>query len=76
MIQLRRHPLRVALLALLLLAAAACSDTGGKQEEAPAAGANAGQANTPEITIQMVTHGAPGGRCTATTCAHSYSRLR
>jgi simple sugar transport system substrate-binding protein len=50
----------VALLALVLLAAAACSDTGGKQEEAPAAGANAGQANTPQITIQMVTHGAPG----------------
>jgi simple sugar transport system substrate-binding protein len=60
MIQLRRHPLRVALLAVLLLAAAACSDTGGRQEEAPAAGANAGQATTPEMTVQMVTHGAPG----------------
>jgi simple sugar transport system substrate-binding protein len=60
MIQLRRHPLRVALLAMLLLAAAACSDTGGKQEEAPAAGANAGQANTPEMTVAMITHGAPG----------------
>ena len=60
MIQLRRHPLRVALLVAVLLAAAACSDTGGKQEEAPAAGANAGQANTPEMTVQMVTHAAPG----------------
>ena len=60
MIQLRRHPVRVALLAVLLLAAAACSDTGGKQEEAPAAGANAGQANTPEMTIAMITHNAPG----------------
>jgi simple sugar transport system substrate-binding protein len=60
MIQLRRHPLRVVLLALLLLVAAACSSTGGKQEEAPAAGANAGKANTPQITIQMVTHAAPG----------------
>ncbi len=60
MIQLRRHPIRVALLAVLLLAAAACSDTGGKQEEAPAAGANAGQANTPEMTVAMITHGAPG----------------
>jgi simple sugar transport system substrate-binding protein len=60
MIQLRRHPLRVALLAVLLLAAAACSETGGRQEEAPAAGANAGQANTPEMTVQMVTHAAPG----------------
>jgi simple sugar transport system substrate-binding protein len=60
MIQLRRHPLRVALLAVLLLAAAACSDTGGRQEEAPAAGANAGQATTPEMTVAMITHGAPG----------------
>ena len=60
MIQLRRHPIRVLLLALLLLAAAACSDTGGRQEEAPAAGANAGQANTPEMTVAMITHGAPG----------------
>jgi simple sugar transport system substrate-binding protein len=60
MIQLRRHPLRVALLALVLLAAAACSETGGKQEEAPAAGANAGQANTPEMTVAMITHNAPG----------------
>ena len=60
MIQLRRHPVRVLLLALLLFAAAACSSTGGKQEEAPAAGANAGQANTPEMTVAMITHNAPG----------------
>jgi simple sugar transport system substrate-binding protein len=60
MIQLRRHPLRVVLLALLLLVAAACSSTGGKQEEAPAANAATGKANTPQITIQMVTHAAPG----------------
>jgi simple sugar transport system substrate-binding protein len=60
MIQLRRPPLLVALLAIMLFAAAACSETGGKQEEAPAAGANAGQANTPEMTVQMVTHSAPG----------------
>jgi simple sugar transport system substrate-binding protein len=60
MIQLRRHPLRVVLVALLLLVAAACSSTGGKQEEAPAAGANAGKASTPQITVQMITHGAPG----------------
>jgi simple sugar transport system substrate-binding protein len=50
----------VLLLAMLLFAAAACSETGGKQEEAPAAGANAGQANTPEMTVAMITHGAPG----------------
>jgi simple sugar transport system substrate-binding protein len=45
---------------MLLLVAAACSSTGGKQEEAPAAGANAGKASTPEMTVQMVTHAAPG----------------
>ena len=60
MIQLRRHPLRVLLLALVLLVAAACSSTGGKQTEAPAAGGSAGKANTPEMTVQMVTHAAPG----------------
>ena len=60
MIQLRRHPVRVALLAMLLVVAAACSSTGGKQTEAPAAGANAGKANTPSMTVQMVTHAAPG----------------
>jgi simple sugar transport system substrate-binding protein len=60
MIQLRRHPVRVLLLALLLFAAAACSSTGGKQEEAPAAGANAGKANTPQMTVAMITHNAPG----------------
>ena len=60
MIQLRRHPVRVALLAVLLLAAATCSESGGKQEEAPAGGANAGQANTPEMTVAMITPNAPG----------------
>ena len=60
MIQLRRHPVRVALLAMLLVVAAACSSTGGKQTEAPAAGANSGKANTPTMTVQMVTHAAPG----------------
>ncbi len=60
MIQLRRHPVRVLLLAMLLVVAAACSSTGGKQTEAPAAGANSGKANTPTMTVQMVTHAAPG----------------
>jgi simple sugar transport system substrate-binding protein len=59
MIQLRRRPLLLALLAMLLFAAA-CSDTGGRQEEAPAAGGSAGQANTPEMTVAMITHNAPG----------------
>ena len=60
MIQLRRRPLIMALLAMLLFAAAACSSTGGKQEEAPAPAAGAGTANTPRMTVAMVTHGAPG----------------
>ena len=59
MIQLRRRPLLLALLAVLLLAAA-CSETGGRQEEAPAAGGSAGKANTPEMTVAMITHNAPG----------------
>jgi simple sugar transport system substrate-binding protein len=60
MIQLRRHPARVALAAMFLVVAAACSSTGGKQTEAPAANAATGKANTPQITVQMVTHAAPG----------------
>jgi simple sugar transport system substrate-binding protein len=59
MIQLRRPRLLMALLAVLLFAAA-CSSTGGKQEEQQAPAAGAGRANTPEMTVQMVTHGAPG----------------
>jgi simple sugar transport system substrate-binding protein len=58
MIPLRRRPLLMALLAMLLFAAA-CSETGGRQEEAPAAGGEAGTANTPRMTVAMVTHGAP-----------------
>jgi simple sugar transport system substrate-binding protein len=60
MIQLRRPRLLMPLLAVLLFSAAACSSTGGKQEEAPAPAAGAGQANTPRMTVAMVTHGAPG----------------
>ena len=42
------------------LAIAGCSGSGGRQEETAAEGGNAGQANTPEITIAMITHQAPG----------------
>jgi simple sugar transport system substrate-binding protein len=45
---------------VLLFAAAACSSSGGKQEEQQAATGGAGKANTPEITVAMITHGAPG----------------
>ena len=56
---LRRHRL-IALLAAVVLLAAACSSSGGKQEEAPSAAAGSGKATTEQITIAMVTHGAPG----------------
>jgi simple sugar transport system substrate-binding protein len=59
MIQLRKRPGFVALIAVLLLVAAACSSSGGKKSEQQTATANAGKANTPNITIAMVTHGAP-----------------
>jgi simple sugar transport system substrate-binding protein len=49
-----------ALIAGLALITTACSSTGGRQEEAGAPGAGAGQANTPEMTVAMVTHAGPG----------------
>jgi simple sugar transport system substrate-binding protein len=59
-----RHAKRVAVAALvvgLVVAASGCSKTGGKKaEEQTAGGAAAGKANTPKITIAMVTHAAPG----------------
>lgn len=50
-----------ALVTGVALVVAGCSSTGGKQAEQSAANAvSAGKANTPKITIAMVTHGAPG----------------
>ena len=49
-----------ALAAGVALAVAGCSSSGGKKSEENAAGISAGKANTPKITIAMVTHGAPG----------------
>ena len=59
MTRLRQHPVLAALVVILLLAAAACSSSGGKNAEENAQSASAGKANTPNITIAMVTHGAP-----------------
>ena len=56
------HPRKTAAVVAALglaLAAAACSSSGGKQAEENTEGAAAGKANTPAITIAMVTHGAP-----------------
>lgn len=51
----------VGVAAALTLGLAACtSSEGGSQEEEQAAGSNAGTANTPEKTIAMITHAAPG----------------
>jgi simple sugar transport system substrate-binding protein len=50
-----------ALVAGVALVVAGCSSTGGKEAEQSAANAvSAGKADTPNITIAMVTHGAPG----------------
>jgi simple sugar transport system substrate-binding protein len=50
-----------ALVAGVALVVAGCSSTGGKEAEQSAANAvGAGKADTPNITIAMVTHGAPG----------------
>src|SRR3954471_17415313 len=58
------HGKRVAAAALVIglaVAATGCSSSGGKAAETGSAGgAAAGKANTPKITIAMVTHGAPG----------------
>jgi len=59
MIRLRHHPLVAVLAVLLLLAAAGCSSSGGKKAEQASQNVSAGKANTPNMTIAMVTHGAP-----------------
>jgi simple sugar transport system substrate-binding protein len=49
-----------ALAAALLVTATACSSEGGAQEESGGGGGSAGQADTPRMTVAMVTHAAPG----------------
>ena len=60
-----------ALLLVLALVLAACSDTGGKRAaEAAAAGQTsvaAGHASTPNFTIAMITHAAPGDTTSRST---------
>ncbi|WP_405721125.1 sugar ABC transporter substrate-binding protein [Streptomyces sp. NBC_01537] len=46
--------------ATLILAAGCSSSSGGKQSEASASGGTAGKANTPRMTIALVTHQSPG----------------
>jgi simple sugar transport system substrate-binding protein len=55
-----RTVLRVATASIsVLLALTACSSTGGKPRES-GGGMGAGQADTPRVTVAMVTHGPPG----------------
>ncbi|MBI3223879.1 MAG: substrate-binding domain-containing protein [Mycolicibacterium cosmeticum] len=44
---------------VLVLGASACSSTGGKPESS-GGGMGAGQANTPRVTVAMITHEVPG----------------
>jgi simple sugar transport system substrate-binding protein len=44
----------------LAVSAGACSSSGGKKAEEDSAAVSAGKANTPAMTIAMVTHAAPG----------------
>lgn len=57
---MKTNPRRVVpLVAALLLILAACSSEGGRQPEG-SGDDNAGQADTPEMTIALITHAAPG----------------
>ena len=58
-----KHAKRTATVVLtvgVLVIAGACSSSGGKKAEESAAGVSAGKADTPAITIAMITHAAPG----------------
>ena len=57
---IRKKPAAVVALSLATaLSLAACSSQGGKQATETTAG-NAGSANTPKMTVAMITHQAPG----------------
>jgi simple sugar transport system substrate-binding protein len=49
-----------AVLVMGVLVLAGCSSSGGKKAADTGTGISAGQANTPKITIAMITHAAPG----------------
>ena len=55
-----RRMTAVVLAVGLALAGGACSSSGGKKAEENAAGVTAGKANTPAMTVAMITHAAPG----------------
>lgn len=55
-----RRLVTAAVTVSLVVTVAACSSSGGKKSEEAATAAAAGQANTPKMTVAMITHGAPG----------------
>src|SRR3954468_23472808 len=60
MFRSRKQPLAALAIAPLALAGTACSSSGGKKSTEDTGAVSAGKANTPKITIALVTHGAPG----------------
>lgn len=50
----------VAMVAVAAFALASCSSSGGKQESQASTAAGGGQASTPQMTVAMITHQAPG----------------
>lgn len=50
----------VAVAAALALGLTACSSSGGKEESEGGGGSPAGEADTPEMTVALITHAAPG----------------
>jgi simple sugar transport system substrate-binding protein len=57
---MNRTPRRLLVLATVALLATACSSEGGKQEEEQSGSGNAGVADTPRLTIAMITHEVAG----------------
>src|SRR5215211_2024717 len=61
MSRIPKRAVLAVLAATVVAVATGCSQSGGKAAETGAAGgAAAGKANTPKMTVAMVTHGAPG----------------
>lgn len=56
----RRRPAAAVAVAALALSLAACSSTGGKQQDTSSSDSGAKVADTPKLTIAMVTHETPG----------------
>jgi simple sugar transport system substrate-binding protein len=60
MFRSRKRLIAAALVACLAVTAVGCSESGGKQAEEDTGNVGAGKADTPRMTIAMITHAAPG----------------